>query len=285
MLNYCRSCAVSITYSERLDEGIAVVFKRMLQALGVGGPSVETVLANPNCRPGGHLEGQVQVVGGDHDIDVEYVALGLVTRVEVESGDTEYRADQEFHRQRLTGSFKLEMGARHDIGFQFDVPWETPITEVYGQHLYGMTMGLATELEVARAVDTSDLDAVAVHPLPAQERILDALLRLGFRFSRADVERGRIHGVHQQLPFYQEIEFYPPPAYASAINQLELTFVPTPETLQVVLEIDKRGGLFTEGHDAFGRFDVDYRSVEQVDWVAQLDGWLRQSAQRRGMFF
>ncbi len=285
MLNYCRSCAVSITYSERLDEGIAVVFKRMLQALGVGGPSVETVLANPNCRPGGHLEGQVQVVGGDHDIDVEYVALGLVTRVEVESGDTEYRADQEFHRQRLTGSFKLEMGARHDIGFQFDVPWETPITEVYGQHLYGMTMGLATELEVARAVDTSDLDAVAVHPLPAQERILDALLRLGFRFSRADVERGRIHGVHQQLPFYQEIEFYPPPAYASAINQLELTFVPTPETVQVVLEIDKRGGLFTEGHDAFGRFDVDYRSVEQVDWVAQLDGWLRQSAQRRGMFF
>jgi sporulation-control protein len=271
--------------SERLDEGTGVVFKRMLQALGVGGPTVETVLANPNCRPGGYLEGHVQVVGGDHDIDVEYVALGLVTRVEVESGDSEYHADQEFHRQRLTGSFKLEKAARHNIGFQFDVPWETPITEVYGQHLYGMTMGLATELEVARAVDKSDLDAVAVHPLPAQERILDALLRLGFRFSRADVERGRIHGVHQQLPFYQEIEFYPPPAYASAINQLELTFVPTPQTLQVVLEIDKRGGLFTEGHDAFGRFDVDYQTVEQVDWVAQLDGWLRQSAQRRGMFF
>lgn len=271
--------------SERLGEGIGVVFKRMLQALGVGGPTVETVLANPNCRPGGYLEGHAQVVGGDHDIDVEYVAVGLVTRVEVESGDSEYHADQEFHRQRLTGSFKLEKGARHDIGFQFDVPWETPITEVYGQHLYGMTMGLATELEVARAVDKSDLDAVAVHPLPAQERILDALLRLGFRFSRADVERGRIHGVHQQLPFYQEIEFYPPPAYASAINQLELTFVPTPQTLQVVLEIDKRGGLFTEGHDAFGRFDVDYQRVEQVDWGAQLDGWLRQSAQRRGMFF
>ena len=77
------------------------------------------------------------------------------------------------------------------------MPWETPITEVYGQHLHGMTMGLRTELEVARAVDKGDLDAVAVHPLPAQERILDALLRLGFRFSQADVERGRIHGVQQ----------------------------------------------------------------------------------------
>jgi sporulation-control protein len=262
-----------------------MVFKRMLQALGVGGPSVETVLANPNCRPGGFLEGQVQVLGGDHPVDVEYLAIGLITRVEVESGDNEYNADQEFHRQRLTGSFRLDAGARYDVAFRFDVPWETPITEVYGQHLHGMTMGLTTELEVARAVDKSDLDAVAVHPLPAQERILDALLRLGFRFSRADVERGRVYGVEQQLPFYQEIEFHPPSAYASGINQLELTFIPTPQRLQVILEIDKRGGMFTEGHDAFGTFIVDYATVDQTDWAGQLDNWLRQSAQRRGLFF
>jgi sporulation-control protein len=257
----------------------------MLQAMGVGGPSVETVLASPNCRPGGYLEGQVQVLGGDHSVEIEYVALGLTTRVEVETGDGEHTSNQEFHRQRLTGSFKLAAGARHDVPFRFDVPWETPITEVYGQRLHGMTMGLATELEVARAIDKGDLDEVAVHPLPAQERILDALLRLGFRFSRADVERGRVHGVQQSLPFYQEIEFYPPPQYASAINQLELTFLATPQVLQVVLEIDKRGGVFTEGHDAFGRFDVDHQSVDQTDWAAQLDGWLRQSAQRRGLFF
>jgi sporulation-control protein len=256
-----------------------------MQAMGVGGPSVETVLANPNCRPGGYLEGQVQVIGGEHAVDIEYLAIGLVTRVEVESGDGEFSSNQEFQRARLTGSFKLEAGARHNIDFRFDVPWETPITEVYGQHLHGMTMGLATELEVARAVDKSDLDAVAVHPLPAQERILEALLRLGFRFSRADVERGRVYGVEQTLPFYQEIEFYPPPQYAGAINQLELTFIPTPHTLQVVLEIDKRGGLFTEGHDAFGSFNVDYATADHTDWVSQLDGWLRQSAQRRGMFF
>jgi sporulation-control protein len=29
---------------------------------------------------------------------------------------------------------------------------------------------------------------------------------------------------------------------------------------------------------------VDYATVDQTDWVAQLDGWLRQSAQRRGLF-
>src|SRR3954465_13777662 len=183
----------------------------MMKAMGVGGPSVETVLANPNCRPGGYLEGQVQVVGGEHATDIEYVAVGLITRVEVESGDSEYNTDQEFHRQRLTGSFKLDAGARHAIPFRFDVPWETPITEVYGEHLHGMTVGLRTELEVARAVDKGGLDAVAVHPLPAQERILDAFLRLGFRFSRADVERGRVPGVPHTRPLYHETEPHPPP--------------------------------------------------------------------------
>lgn len=261
-----------------------MVFRRMLRAFGVGGPSVDTVLTSPDCRPGGFLEGQVRVSGGDHPVDVEYLAVGLITRVEVESGDAEFDTDQEFHRQRLTGSFRLDPGARYEVGFRFDVPWETPITEVYGQHLHGMTMGLTTELEVARAVDKSDLDLVAVHPLPAQERILDALLRLGFRFGRADVERGRVYGAQQQLPFYQEIEFHPPSAYASAISQLELTFLPTAEQLQVVLEIDKHGGLFTEGQEAFGRFEVGYDEVDEVDWPARLDDWIRESAQRRGLY-
>lgn len=262
-----------------------MVFKRMMQAMGVGGPSVETVLTNPNCRPGGHLEGRIQVAGGDHAVDIEYVALGLVTKVEVESGDSEFNTTQEFHRKPVTGAFRLEGGQRHEIPFRFEVPWETPVTDFYGQRLPGMTMGLRTELEVARAVDKGDLDPVAVHPLPAQERILDALIRLGFRFSRADVERGRIHGVEQTLPFYQEIEFHPAPQYARAINQLELTFIATPRHLQIVLEIDKRGGVFTEGRDAFGRFTTDYPTADRTDWAAQLDGWLRQSMQRRNLFF
>jgi sporulation-control protein len=255
----------------------------MLQALGVGGPSVDTILTNPDCRPGGYLEGQVQVHGGDHAVDVEYVAIGLITRVEVESGDAEYNADQEFHRQRLTGSFKLDPGARHDIPFRFDVPWETPITEVYGQHLHGMTMGMTTELEVARAVDKSDLDAVVVHPLPAQERILDALLRLGFRFSRADVERGRVYGVHQTLPFYQEIEFFPPSQYRG-LNQVELSFVADEHAMDVILEMDKKPGLFSEGSDTFRSFQVGLHDFQGTDWAAYLNQWLSEVGSKRNWF-
>lgn len=261
-----------------------MVFKRLMKAMGVGGPSVETVLANPNCRPGGQLEGRIQVLGGDHQVDIDHVTLGLVTRVEVESGDNDYNTTQEFRRQQVTGAFRLEPGQRYDLPFRFDVPWETPVTELYGQHLHGMTMGLRTELEVARAVDKGDLDAVSVHPLPAQDRLLDALLRLGFRFARADVERGHIYGVHQTLPFYQEIEFSPAPQYARSINQLEVTFIADAGQMQVVLEVDKRGGVFTEGRDAFGRFTVDHATADRTDWTAELDNWLRQSLTRRGLF-
>ena len=57
------------------------------------------------------------------------------------------------------------------------------------------------------------LDGVEVHPLPAQEMILAAFDRLGFRLRHADVERGGIYGVRQELPFYQEIEYAAPPEY------------------------------------------------------------------------
>ena len=262
-----------------------MVFKKMLSALGVGGPSVDTVLANPNTRPGLALDGQVNLRGGDAPANIEQITLALVTRVEMEGGGTEYAGAMEFYRLPVSGAVQLAARQELSIPFQLPVPWETPITDVYGQRLRGMAMGLRTELAVARAVDKSDLDAVAVHPLPVHEKILEAFAQLGFQFKSADLERGHTYGVQQTLPFYQEIEFYPASQYARAINQLELTFVATPQHLQIVLEIDKRGGVFTEGRDAFGRFTMDYATADRTDWTAQLDGWLRQSIQKRGLFF
>jgi sporulation-control protein len=208
------------------------------------------------------------------------VALGLVTRVEVESGDANYDSTVEFHRIAVAGAFPLGKGERKEIPFRFPVPWEAPVTDVYGQRLRGMTMGLRTELAVARAVDKGDLDPVQVHPLPAQERILDAFHGLGFRFKSADLERGRIRGVNQQLPFYQEIEFFPPSQYAGGITEVELTFVADQQGVEVILEFDKRGGFLSSGHDAYGRFRVEHATVDQTDWTAVVDGWVRSASDR-----
>jgi sporulation-control protein len=253
-----------------------VVFKKMMRTFGVGGPSVDTVLANPNTRPGLTLGGQVQVVGGDHDVTIEHVALGLVTRVESQHGD----GLVEFCRVPVAGPFTLGKGERRDIPFTFPVPWETPVTDVYGRRLHGMTMGLRTELAVAKAVDKGDLDQLAVHPLPAQERVLDALAALGFRFARADLERGAIYGVLQELPFYQEIEFYPPPHLAGAINEVELTFVADPAGVEIVLEFDRRGGFLSPGHDSYGRFRISHEEADTADWPAVVDSWVQGAVGR-----
>ncbi|WP_250027176.1 sporulation protein [Paractinoplanes maris] len=253
-----------------------MVFKKMMRAFGAGGPTVDTVLANPNTRPGLALEGQVRIAGGDHDVTIEGVVLGLVTRVESEHGD--HLA--EFHRLPVAGAFQLRQGEQRDLPFSFPVPWETPITDVYGQRLHGMTMGLRTELAVAKAVDKGDLDHVSVHPLPAQERILDAFARLGFRFKSADLEHGAIHGVRMTLPFYQEIEFYPPPQYAGAVNEVEVTFIADPQGVEVVLEFDKRGGFLTPGHDAYGRFRVPHADADTTDWGAVVERAVSEAAGR-----
>ncbi|MFF5262164.1 sporulation protein [Actinomadura viridis] len=261
-----------------------LVFKKLMQAMGVGGPQVETVLHNPNTTPGGTVTGEVTILGGQHDSEILGVKLALKTRVEIESGDNEYSTDLEYAKLPISGPFKLDDGARYSIPFQMPIPWEAPLTHFYGQPLRGTTVGVATELEVARAVDATDLDPIAVHPLPAQERILTAFANLGFQFRNADCEKGHIRGVRQELPFYQEIEYYPPAHHARGIKQLEVTFVSYPQSMEVVLELDKRGGLLTEGHDSFARFTVDYATAGQTDWEQRLEGFLQQAGRRRGLF-
>jgi sporulation-control protein len=258
-----------------------VVFKRMLGALGVGGPTVDTVLANPNAFPGGLISGQVNLAGGSHDTDIEHITLGLVTRMEVEGGDGEAAATGEFHRVTVSGPIRLAEGARLAVPFQVELPWETPITAIHGRPLHGMVMGVHTEVSIARAVDKGDLDPVLVNPLPAQQSILDAFTRLGFQLKGADLEYGQIAGVPQTLPFYQEIEYYAAPRYAHVVNEIELTFVTTPYTVEVILEFDRRGGALTGGHDNVGRYTVDHVSADAIDWAEQVDGWIRQALEQR----
>jgi hypothetical protein len=140
-----------------------------------------------------------------------------------------------------------------------------------------MVMGVRTEVSIARALDKGDLDPVYVHPLPIQQKILDAFGQLGFRFKSADIEVGQIYGVHQTLPFYQEIEYWPAPQYAHAINELELTFVTSPHSVEVVLEFDKRGGMFSAGRDSYGRYSVPHADADTTDWAQVVDGWVREA--------
>ncbi|WP_255956056.1 sporulation protein [Streptomyces odontomachi] len=259
-------------------------FKRLLASLGAGGASVETVLADMNVVPGGVVQGEVRIQGGSVDQSIQGLSVGLQARVEVEGhDDQEYKQNIEFTKVRLGGAFSLQAEAVHTVPFSLEIPWETPITNFAGHELRGMHIGVTTELAIANAVDSGDLDPITVHPLPAQQAILDAFGRLGFHFKSADLERGHIRGTRQQLPFYQEIEFYPPQQYRG-LNQVELSFVSDDREMDVVLEMDKKPGLFSEGSDSYRAFQVGLHDYQSTDWAAYLNQWLSEVGSRRSWF-
>jgi sporulation-control protein len=260
-----------------------MAFKKLLASLGAGGASVETVLTEVNVVPGGVVQGEVRIQGGSVNQQIEGLSVGLQAKVEVEGGDQEYKQDVQFTKVQLGGAFEVQAGAVHVVPFGLEIPWETPITVIDGQPLRGMNIGVTTELAIARAIDSGDLDPINVHPLPAQKAILDAFLQLGFRFKNADLERGHIRGTRQKLPFYQEVEFFPPAQYRG-LNQVELSFVADEQAMDVVLEMDKKPGLFSEGSDTFRSFQVGLHDYQATDWAAYLNQWLAEVGSKRSWF-
>ncbi|MEV8095695.1 sporulation protein [Kitasatospora sp. NPDC085879] len=249
-----------------------MVFKRLLGALGVGGPTVDTVLSTPTVRPGGTIHGQVNLVGGERDAEINGITLSLVARVEVEYEDHEGHTNKTFASAVVSGPMRLAAGEHRAVPFAFPVPFETPATSIAGQHLSGMALGVRTEVDIAGQLDKGDADPVAVEALPVQQRVLDALLALGFRFTRADLEAGHIRGTRQTLPFYQEIEFRAAPQYAHRCNEIEVTFIADAYGVEVVLEFDKRG--FLHGGDSVRTYHLDHAAAQQ-DLTAVVDGWIR----------
>ncbi|OII64640.1 sporulation protein [Streptomyces sp. CC53] len=258
-----------------------MVFKRLLGSIGIGGPSVDTVLTPGAVRPGGALTGEVHLKGGNADFDIEHITLELVARVEAELEEGEAEGAVAFERYTVAGGFRLAEGEQRTVPFSVTLPWETPVNELHGQPL-GIVLGVRTELGVAGAKDKGDTDPLAVGPLPVQEAVLEAFGQLGFGFRSADLEYGHIRGTGQQLPFYQEIEMAPAPQYAHQVNEIEVTFLAHAGGMEVIVEADKRGGFFSGGHDALNRFTVNHDDVARTDWNATVESWVRSLVDRHG---
>ncbi|WP_219416250.1 sporulation protein [Pseudonocardia nigra] len=257
------------------------MFKRLKAVFG-GGTTVETEVHTAVARPGGRLDGVIEVVGGDVEQEIRYLALALEARVEVETDNGEHHADERFASQQVHGAFPLHPGEQRSVPFSIDVPLETPFNVLGGRDLPGVRLGLRTELEIARSLDKGDFDPIRVAPLPAQERILATLERIGCRFRRSDLERGRIRG--SALPFYQELEFTSPAEFARAVSELEVTFLAGPHGMDVLLEGVRRGGFLDAGGDRVVRLSVAYDAVERTDWESALRHHLQELGRRRGLF-
>lgn len=238
------------------------MFTRMLSALGIGGPSADTVLDSPRTTPGQVITGQAHVQGGRSASVISQVALSLLMTVDADQGD------RELHRVVAHQTMSVLPGEAVSIPFRLQVPWETPITATDGVWLPGVSVGVRTELVVAGAPDHGSLGVVRVEPAPGQARVLDALAQLGFRFRRSGVDAGRLPGVWREPGYYQELGFLPPVRYADRIREVGLTFVAGERELHVILDA---GG-------PLGLFHVTHQAVLTLDWLALIGEWLEQVA-------
>jgi sporulation-control protein spo0M len=245
------------------------------------GFAVRTTLTNPSTRPGLVLPGRVTITAGAYEVPIEHVVLGLVTQVEPADGGSGY-LQLEFNRVPVAGAVVLTPGERRSVTFAVPMPWELPVTVLDGRPRLNLRMGLRTEVALGPCLDRGDLSTLFVHPLPAQERILDTLGQLGFQLRQAGLAQGRLPGLNQTLPFHQKIGYWAAPLYAGPFTELELTFLANSRDLEVIFGLDRRLALAGAGHYSLSRFRVPYAGAEKLDWVTLVDCWIRHAVARHG---
>ena len=64
------------------------MFKKLKASLGIGAAKVDTVLDNIEVFQGGELSGNVHIVGGDVEQQIDLINLVLNTEVKVETEDS-----------------------------------------------------------------------------------------------------------------------------------------------------------------------------------------------------
>jgi sporulation-control protein len=240
-------------------------FKKMMASVGIGSAKVDTVLNGMVSTPGGTVSGVVHVQGGNVDQVIEHISVSLMVDVKRKMDDTTIYQPMAITKHMVTGRFNIASGQSMQFPFTFTVPLDVPITVLGGYKLGNIKLYVKTDLDIDSALDKADRDLLEIQPLPNMVNLLNALLHLGFKFQKSDVEYGRIAGSNN--PFYQEIEFYGYGSQFPRIKELEVTFIAKPEGVQVLLEADKRG--FFGSHDQYRSFMIPHQD-SNINYISEL---------------
>lgn len=254
------------------------MFKGLLARVGVGAAKVDTRFEPKAYFPGEVLRGDVHIQGGAVSQKLGGTELLLCTKAKSESDEGgAHWQEIVLARVALPVGPTINANEQRIVPFEILLPLETPLTEWRGSRLF-CDVYVRTALDIEGGVDAADADAVRVAPLPVQERILSAFLALGLAFQKADVEWGEIAG--SGIPFYQEIEFYGAGSSLRGINEVEVSFIPHDDALEVVLEVDHRshGGWTSGSQDSYMRFMVDTQTYMDVPWEEEIFSMLSQRA-------
>lgn len=227
------------------------MFKKLLASVGIGSAQVDTRLEQDSLIPGEVLSGEVHLTGGDVAQEIDEIYMYVITHYERESNDSKVKEECTLIKHRLTERVVLQPKEHKVLPFAFRLPYETPLT-MGRQPVY-----LRTGLDIKNAIDPGDSDFIEVRPHPLMAKVLDAVSQIGFQLYKVDCEYNRHLG--KTYPFVQEFEFRPTGPYRSRVEELEIIFYLNENSVEVLMELDKRArgflGAFEEA------FNLDERYV------------------------
>jgi sporulation-control protein len=237
------------------------VFNKLLASIGIGSAKVDTLLNSTTLRVGDTLEGEVHIKGGSTEQQIDNIYLRLMTRYSKEQGNSTTYVDTVLDDLEVSKPITIRPGQQIDIPVSLKVPLTTPVT------MRRIPVWLKTGLDIDDAIDPKDTDRLEILPHPNMQKVLDAVAHMGFQLKTTTCEHSIRHS--RDVPFVQEIEFFPPPNYGIGIRELELIFFLEPSGLEMLVEVDRRGrglgGLVQRALDLDERWQHLRFSQEQLD--------------------
>lgn len=215
------------------------MFKSLFKKLGFGNVEVDARLHGGAVVQGGNLTGDVFIKGASEAATVDEIYLRVMTEYTRESDDYERRETCELSKYKLSDRMTIAANEQKSIPFSMPLPFETPVTTMGYNKVY-----LQTTLETSAIFDPNDTDPIEVAPHPHTERVLNALQSLGFSLFKVDTEY--THRFGGQYPFVQEFEFKAGGEFRGRLDELEAYLRPNQNGIEVMFQIDKRGGAFSE---------------------------------------
>lgn len=216
------------------------MLKKLLAKVRIGAATAKASLGSRTVRPGGSLDVDVAVEGGDVEQEVAAVDLAFETRYATDDGHRDATIDS------VTVAEDLTVGPDHDetVSATLDVPYDLPLT------VRGGNAKLETTLRIRGALGHVTETSLDVEPTERMEALFEAAESLGLSLRSSAVEEASLGGSPSGQRFVQEVEFRATGGeYADDLDELEFVLQPGPDALDAVVEVDRSGGLLSEMTD------------------------------------
>ena len=215
------------------------MFKSLFKKLGFGNVKVDARLHEGSVVQGGVLKGDVFITGADDAATIDELHLRVVTEYTRESDEYQKTENCVLTEHKLFDRLTIQPKEEKSIPFSLQLPFETPVTTMGWNRVY-----LETTLETSAIFDPNDTDPIEVAPHLFTERVLEAIENIGFSLFKVDCEY--THKFGGRYPFVQEFEFKAGGEFRGRLDELEAYLRPNQNGIEVIFQIDKRGGAFSE---------------------------------------